>query len=477
MVGLAERGRRRSSAPRRSRPRSASCGSSPSTSRATTAAPASPSGPSGSSSPTSRSPGCPSCARSATTARRYLGPFGIAGAAEAAIAAAARGGAAAPVHPAAVRRAARRAACVLAEMGRCGAPCDGRQTRRGLRRHVVGRARRDARRRRARGRRARCSARMERCSAEPSATRTPARTATGWLPSCGRPRGSQRLAPLDRVRRAGRRAPHRDRRLGDRRGPARPARRHGGRPPRAPTRGRASTRCAPPREVVARRAAARRRRPSAEETEKVLRWLERPGVRLVSLDGEWTCPVHGAGAERDRLEPLAAARRDVVGFDEPGGPGLRSGRRRPSCPPRDDRRAAPLGHRAGPRLRRRPRQLERHRPRHPGQAGRLHPARRRWHRLRRGRGPVRRRARPRELALPGWVGPDPRRLQPAADDLLPAGRVQPGLPPRTRHLAAGRDAVGGPVHRRAPLGPAPGRRPGRVGRAGQPRAARAQARA
>ena len=54
-----------------------------------------------------------------------------------------------------------------------------------------------------------------------------------------------------------------------------------------------------------------------EETEKVLRWLEAPGVRIVSLEGEWTCPVHGAGAARARLEPLAAAPRDAFGFDEP----------------------------------------------------------------------------------------------------------------------------------------------------------------
>jgi DNA polymerase-3 subunit epsilon len=46
-------------------------------------------------------------------------------------------------------------------------------------------------------------------------------------------------------------------------------------------------------------------------------------VRIVTLDGEWTCPVHGAGAVRARLEPLATAYRDVVGFDEPTGPGLR----------------------------------------------------------------------------------------------------------------------------------------------------------
>ena len=33
---------------------------------------------------------------------------------------------------------------------------------------------------------------------------------------------------------------------------------------------------------------------TAEETEKILRWLEAPGVRLVEVDGEWTCPVGGA---------------------------------------------------------------------------------------------------------------------------------------------------------------------------------------
>ena len=56
---------------------------------------------------------------------------------------------------------------------------------------------------------------------------------------------------------------------------------------------------------IRRRAAASAPRPSrrrpgpvpaatAEETEKVLRWLESPGVRLVDVDGEWTCPVAGA---------------------------------------------------------------------------------------------------------------------------------------------------------------------------------------
>ncbi|MGQ0466033.1 MAG: DEDD exonuclease domain-containing protein [Sporichthyaceae bacterium] len=33
----------------------------------------------------------------------------------------------------------------------------------------------------------------------------------------------------------------------------------------------------------------------AEETETILRWLEQPGTRLVSVEGEWAVPVHGAG--------------------------------------------------------------------------------------------------------------------------------------------------------------------------------------
>ncbi len=63
---------------------------------------------------------------------------------------------------------------------------------------------------------------------------------------------------------------------------------------------------------------------SAEETEKVLRWMESAGVRLIAIEGEWTCPVHGAGAAHAALDPDATAHhRDVVGFDEPGSTGLR----------------------------------------------------------------------------------------------------------------------------------------------------------
>jgi DNA polymerase-3 subunit epsilon len=45
-----------------------------------------------------------------------------------------------------------------------------------------------------------------------------------------------------------------------------------------------------------------------EECEQVLTWLEQPGVRLVTLDGQWATPLHGAAAARARLpRQLSAA--------------------------------------------------------------------------------------------------------------------------------------------------------------------------
>jgi DNA polymerase-3 subunit epsilon len=46
-----------------------------------------------------------------------------------------------------------------------------------------------------------------------------------------------------------------------------------------------------------------------EEAEQILRWLELPGVRLVDLDGEWGCPIHGAGQALSRLEPREPSQR------------------------------------------------------------------------------------------------------------------------------------------------------------------------
>jgi DNA polymerase-3 subunit epsilon len=48
----------------------------------------------------------------------------------------------------------------------------------------------------------------------------------------------------------------------------------------------------------------------------LLRWLESDGVRLVHVDGEWTCPVAGARRLLPLLETAAEAGGSVVGFDE-----------------------------------------------------------------------------------------------------------------------------------------------------------------
>ena len=49
---------------------------------------------------------------------------------------------------------------------------------------------------------------------------------------------------------------------------------------------------------------------SAEETECILRWLEEPGSRLVELDGQWASPAHGANRWRAWLARVDATRRD-----------------------------------------------------------------------------------------------------------------------------------------------------------------------
>lgn len=55
---------------------------------------------------------------------------------------------------------------------------------------------------------------------------------------------------------------------------------------------------------------------SAEETEKVLRWLEKPGIRLVSVDGEWACPIAGATRHLAVHDAVRESRRDLVPFGE-----------------------------------------------------------------------------------------------------------------------------------------------------------------
>ena len=53
---------------------------------------------------------------------------------------------------------------------------------------------------------------------------------------------------------------------------------------------------------------------TAEETERVLRWLESPGIRLVDIDGEWTCPVAGATRHLRLHDDAQASRQSLVPF-------------------------------------------------------------------------------------------------------------------------------------------------------------------
>lgn len=55
---------------------------------------------------------------------------------------------------------------------------------------------------------------------------------------------------------------------------------------------------------------------SAEESELVLKWLESPGIRLIDIDGEWTCPVAGATRHLAVHDAVEESRRSLVPFDE-----------------------------------------------------------------------------------------------------------------------------------------------------------------
>ena len=55
---------------------------------------------------------------------------------------------------------------------------------------------------------------------------------------------------------------------------------------------------------------------SAEESERILRWLESDGVRLVHLDGEWSCPVDGAQRHLALHDAVVSSRSALVPFDD-----------------------------------------------------------------------------------------------------------------------------------------------------------------
>jgi len=57
---------------------------------------------------------------------------------------------------------------------------------------------------------------------------------------------------------------------------------------------------------------------SVEETERVLRWLEQPGVRLARVTGEWSCPVRGAARHLAIHDAVETSRVALVPFDERG---------------------------------------------------------------------------------------------------------------------------------------------------------------
>jgi DNA polymerase III subunit epsilon len=55
---------------------------------------------------------------------------------------------------------------------------------------------------------------------------------------------------------------------------------------------------------------------SAEESEKILRWLESEGVRLVHVEGNWTCPVGGATKHLRIHDAVNESRASLVPFDD-----------------------------------------------------------------------------------------------------------------------------------------------------------------
>ena len=229
---------------------------------------------------------------------RYAGPFGSRAAAEAAVAAVHD---VLPLRQCTTRLSTKGtgSTCVLAEMGRCGAPCEGRQSLSEYAVHVetaaallVGDGRsmvdalcermtvlakaerfEDAGALRDRlGHLVRGLARAQRLAplaASPELVAARRTDAGAWELVCVRhgrlagtslaPRGADPLVYVESLRATAEAVP----------------------PPAGPA-------------------------PAAypEETELVLRWLESPGVRIVSLDGEWTCPVGGAGAAKATFDDL-----------------------------------------------------------------------------------------------------------------------------------------------------------------------------
>jgi DNA polymerase III subunit epsilon len=221
----------------------------------------------------------------------YLGPFGSARSAELAANALHE---AIPLRQCGGRLSARQtgSACALADLGRCGAPCDGRESREGYAVHV--------------------EAAMSAMTADPSAVVAAARRRIDRL--AAEQRYEEAAAVRDRVAAFLRAAARLQRlsaltRLAELTAAAPTA--AGGWDLAVVRYGRLAGVAAVPAGVDPRpwvgatRDSAQTVRPgpgptpaaSAEETECVLRWLARPGTRLVATDDGWCSPASGAARE------------------------------------------------------------------------------------------------------------------------------------------------------------------------------------
>ncbi|RNI24405.1 DEDD exonuclease domain-containing protein [Flexivirga caeni] len=239
----------------------------------------------------------------------YAGPFGSRGGAEEAVAAVHE---VVPLRQCTKRlsRAASGSACALAEMGRCGAPCEGRQSPDDY--AVVARRVADALGGDGHEVLAALGARLDRLASD-ERFEDAAVVRDRMLALVRAAARTQRMTPLATSPEIVAAAPA----VGG--GWEFTCVRYGRFagatvcPPRADTRSYIA---------ALRESAEHVRRPEApvpaalpEETEKVLRWLEQPGVRLVDIDGVWICPVGGAaGAQADLDHTLD--RGNAVGFEE-----------------------------------------------------------------------------------------------------------------------------------------------------------------
>jgi DNA polymerase-3 subunit epsilon len=241
----------------------------------------------------------------------YLGPFASRRTAEQALTAVYE---AVPIRQCTARLSVRRrtvSACVLAEMGRCGAPCEGREAPQDYAVHVA--AVRAAMFADARALVATLGARVEALAvAERFEDAAAARDRlAAFIRAAAR---MQRLGALTRCPEVVAARPTADLgwelivvRRGRLAAAAICARGQDPRPAVDALRATAETVPAGPGPIPAA---------SAEETECVLRWLEEPGVRLVHLEGTWASPCHGAGAHREWGEAARRARLAVAPFED-----------------------------------------------------------------------------------------------------------------------------------------------------------------